>query len=50
MKKEGFDNTLKKVLKIPDSLKRRILKKIIINWKDKADKLAKKRSVEKKKN
>ena len=47
IKKEGFDNTLKKALKIPDSLKRRILKKIIINWKDKTDKLAKKRSVEK---
>jgi hypothetical protein len=46
IKKRGFDNVLRKAIKIPDSLKKRILKKYLSILKDKADKLGKKRSAE----
>ena len=41
IKKTAFDNKLKSALNIPDSLKKRILKKIIIIWKENADKIVK---------
>ena len=47
IKKERFDNTLKKALNIPNNLKKRIIKKIIIIWKDKGEKLLRKNSVDK---
>ena len=47
IEKEAFDNVLKKIIKIPDSFKKRIIKKTILIFKDKANKLGKKRSVEK---
>ena len=47
IKNHGFYNKLREVIKIPDSFKRRIIKKVLYNLKDKTGKLAKKRSVEK---
>ena len=46
IKQTSFDNVLKKVVKIPDALRIRIIKKFLTIMKDKTDKLAKKRSVE----
>ena len=47
IKKRGVDNVLKKAIGIPEVFKKRILKKALLNLKDKTEKLAKKRSVEK---
>ncbi len=46
IKQRAFDNVLRKVIKIPDLLRTRIIKKFITIMKDKTDKLGKKRSVE----
>ena len=46
IKQTSFDNALTKVLDIPDKLRLRIIKKYLTIWKDKADKLGKKRAVE----
>ena len=46
IKRTAFDNVLKKVIKIPDLLRIRIIKKFITIMKDKTDKLSKKRSAE----
>ena len=46
LKQRGFDNVLKKAIKIPDSLKERILRKFFNIMKDKTDKLGKKRAVD----
>ena len=40
IKQTAFDNKLKNALDVPDSFKQRILKKIILKWKENADKLA----------
>ena len=47
IKKTAFDNKLKSALNIPDSLKTRILKKIIIIWKENADKIARNHGADK---
>ena len=47
IKKRAFDNVLRKAMKIPESFKKRIIKKFIFVLKDKANKLGKKRAVEK---
>ena len=43
IKKTAFDNQLKNALKVPDSFRERILKKIITIWKENTDKLARKK-------
>ncbi len=40
IKKTAFDNKLKNALKVPDTFRKRILKKIIIIWKENTDKVA----------
>ena len=47
IKKTAIDNKLKSALNIPDSLKTRILKKIIIIWKENADKIARNHGADK---
>ena len=42
IKKTAFDNQLKNALKVPDSFRERIHKKIITIWKENTDKLARK--------
>ena len=44
IKNHGFYNKLREVIKIPDSFKRRIFKKVLYNLKDKTGKLANKKS------
>ena len=46
IKQRETDNVLTKAIKIPDILRRRIIKKYIIIFKDNTDKLGKKRAVE----
>ena len=46
IKKNAFDNVLKKLIKIPDSLRIRIIRKFLNIMKDKTDKLGKKRAAE----
>ena len=46
IKKKGFNEVLKKAIKVPDLLKRRIIKKALSKWKNQAEKLGKKRSIE----
>ena len=47
IKKRAFDNVLRKAITIPDTLRKRIIKKFISILKDKTDKLGKKRGAEK---
>ena len=47
IKKQAFDNTLKKALEVQPIFKNRIIKNSLLKLKDKTDKLAKKRAVEK---
>ena len=47
IKKRGIDNVLRKAISIQDIFKKRILKKALLNLKDKTNKLGKKRSAEK---
>ena len=47
IRQTAFDNKLTRALNIPDSLKTRIIKKFILIWKDKADKVGRKHGAEK---
>ena len=47
IKKIVFDNKLKSALEIPDSFKKRILKKLIIIWKENADKITRNNGADK---
>ena len=47
IKKTAFDNKLKSALDIPDSFKKRILRKVILIWKENADKITKNKGADK---
>ena len=47
IRQTAFDNKLKRALTIPDSLKTRIIKKVIQIWREKADKVGRKHGAEK---
>ena len=47
IRQTAFDNKLKSVVKIPDVLRKRIFKKFIYIWNEKADKVARKHGAEK---
>ena len=46
IRKTAFDNKLKSALEIPDSLKKRIIKKVITIWNEKADKIKRNRGAD----
>ena len=46
IKKRAFNNKLKKTLKIPRKFRNRVLKRVLLKWKENANKIASKHSAE----